>query len=293
MLTLKRFVPLGQVLPSALIIGTQRGGTSSLYAYLARHPDAAASLRKEVGYFTMAYGSGTDWYRAHFPSAALNKIRQSCGLPALLAFEASPDYLFDPRAAARAAALLPEAKIVVLLRDPVARAWSHWSHNRRLGREHLSFPEALAAEPERVGQHFTRLATVDPLDRSIDEPLPLPLARFSYSNRGRYADQLGLWLKQFPRENIFVVRSEDFYADTARTFALILEFLGLTRWYPSEFPNVSHRKARAPGPRTSEPRPAELMDRKLRSQLAETFAAENERLYRIIGLDLRWDKASV
>jgi hypothetical protein len=282
-LALRRRIPLGRVLPGALVIGTQRGGTSSLYTYLVRHPDTAPSLRKEIGYFTHAYREGPDWYRAHFPPAARDALRRRAGRRPRLAFEATPDYLLDPRAAARAATLLPEARIIALLRDPVERARSHWKHMRRLGLESLPFPEAIAAERERLGEHLARLAAVDPLDASIDEPLPRSVARFSYLARGRYADQLGRWLERFPPERVLIVRSEDFFADPPASFASILAFLGLDPWRPSEFRNVSRRDVEVHADRSRA-----SLEPALRARLEAEFAGDNERLYRLIGRDLGW-----
>lgn len=285
-LAVRRLAPIDRILPRALVIGTQRGGTSSLYSYLARHPDAAPSLRKEVGYFTVAYGAGVEWYRAHFPPAARDALRRRRNRPPLLAFESTPDYLLDPRAAARAAALLPEAKIAALLRDPVERAWSHWAHMRRLGFETLSFPDAVAAETERLGDHLDRLSSVDPLDREADEPLPRVVARFSYLARGRYADQLERWLEHYPRERVLIVPSEEFYADTARVFAAIVAFLGLPLWRPAAFPNVSAVGRETPGSSASA-----TMDPELRARLAAEFAPHNARLVRLLGRDPGWQES--
>ncbi len=278
-LAARRAAPLPRILPAVLIIGAQRGGTSSLYTYLRRHPDVAGALRKEVAYFTSSYHEGIAWYRAHFPLAARDRIHGLRRGRPLMGLEATPDYLLDPRAAARAVAILPEARIVVLLRDPVDRAWSHWAHMRRLGIETLSFDEALAAEPRRLGGALDRLAEVDPLDRDRDEPLPRPVLRYSYVARGRYGAQLERWLARYPRDRILVVRSEEFYADTPRVFASIVAFLGLPEWLPDRFSNIS---------RSGEERAAfELppLDALSRRRLAETFVDDRERVERLIGKD--------
>jgi hypothetical protein len=116
-----------------LVVGAQRCGTSSLFKYLGAHPECGASIRKEARFFTEYYHEGTDWYRAHFPLSAGRPRRQ-------IYFEATPDYLLDPRVPQRAKALLPEDfRIIALLRDPVERAYSHYWHNRRLGSERIPF----------------------------------------------------------------------------------------------------------------------------------------------------------
>ena len=132
-------------LPAFMIIGTMRGGTSSLFKYLESHPDTAASLRKEVNYFTRYWEKGPDWYRAHFP---ITRRR--------LAFEASPNYLFHPFAAIRAEETVPDAKLIVLLREPAARAAIHYDHMVRLGFERRSFTRALESESRLVHDALVR-----------------------------------------------------------------------------------------------------------------------------------------
>ncbi|MFN8451844.1 MAG: sulfotransferase [Anaerolineae bacterium] len=125
--------------PQFAIIGGQKCGTTSLYAYLLQHP-RVVSLFKEVHFFDNNYYKGRRWYRAQFPLA---------GAPsedALITFDASPYYLFHPAAPQRVAALYPDMKLIALLRNPVDRAYSHYSHNRQSTAEKLSFEDAIRAE---------------------------------------------------------------------------------------------------------------------------------------------------
>ncbi len=252
-------VPTGRwrVLPDALVIGAQRSGTSSLYRYLGQHPDVAPSLRKEVEYFSRRYGRGELWYRAHF---ALDVGRRR------LSFEATPDYLFHPLAAARAAAVVPDARLIAVLRDPVARAWSHYRHMVALGYETLGFDDAISDEEARCAPDLNRLA---------DDPVhdPKALLRYSYVARGRYAEQLERWFAHFGRERLLVLRSEDLFADAARSFEAILDFLGLDRWRPEEFPNVSREGSRAAA---GMPSPA-------RARLSDRFRDANRELVSLLG----------
>lgn len=251
-------------LPDALVIGAQRSGTSTLFRHLARHPEAAASRRKEVEYFSRYHAEGEQWYRAHF---ALSGGRRR------VSFEATPDYLFHPLAARRAAALLPDARLVVMLRDPVERAWSHHRHMVALGYEDLRFDDALDAELARCAPGLARLA-VDPLH------VPLSLLRFSYAARGHYAEQLRRWLEVYPRSSLLVIRSEDFFADPAVEFARVVDHLGLRPWQPDEFVNVS----RADGDHVRPQVPGEV-----RHRLAATFDPTNAQLVELLGPDApRW-----
>ncbi|MDJ0953309.1 MAG: sulfotransferase domain-containing protein, partial [Acidimicrobiia bacterium] len=178
-LRLRRVTARFRILPTFVILGGQRCGTSSLYKYLGQHPEIAPSLRKEIEYFTIDYGNGELWYRAHFPLALRRLISRLFGR-SLVTFEATPDYLFDPRAPERLQRLLPEARLIVLLREPVSRAFSHYHHMARLGLDDLSFPDAIAAEESRLSGQLEEMKE-DPLARV------LPFRRYSYRTRGLYA----------------------------------------------------------------------------------------------------------
>jgi hypothetical protein len=204
-------------LPAFLIIGTMRGGTSSLFKYLESHPDTAASLRKEVNYFTRYWLKGPDWYRAHFP---LTRRR--------LAFEASPNYLFHPFAAIRAAQTVPDAKLIVLLREPAARARSHYEHMTRLGFERRSFTRALETESRLMIDALARFEE----DEHVWQPMFL---RYSYMSRGYYADQLERWLSFFPIGKCLLLWSEDFFARPDETLETVSEFLSIR---PGRFSGV-------------------------------------------------------
>lgn len=221
-------------LPNLLFIGVQRGGTSSLYKYLSAHADCRASVRKEIRYFTEYYDRGEDWYRAHFSLGRVN------GSPGKLAFDATPDYLLDPRVPGRASALLPHARILVMLRDPCERAFSHYKHNLRLGLENRPFDVALKQEAETIGPDLVRLQTHD------SEPIGRHLLRYSYCERGRYAHQLKRWMAEFDRSRFLILKSEDFFEHPGAVYSEILSFLNLREWQPREYRNFSYAQEQQP-----------------------------------------------
>ena len=223
---LRRGTSFARPMPSFLIIGTHRGGTSSLYKYLEGHPDLSASIRKETEYFSARFGEGESWYRAHFSiSTGLRRDR--------LAFEATPDYLFYPPTPARVAERLPDARFIVVLRDPVVRAYSHFRHMERLGFEKLDFAEAIGRESERIAADAAALE-VDP------EHKPRELLRFSYAIRGRYSEQLERWFDVFDRSRFLILRSEDLFQDPGSSLRAVEGFLSIRSWQPGAFVNHSY-----------------------------------------------------
>ncbi len=260
-----------RMLPDFVIIGGQRCGTSSLYKYLGRHPEIAPSLRKEIEYFTIGYGRGEAWYRAHYPLKMRRLLHRAMGR-SLLTFEATPDYLFDPRAPERLRSLLPDAKLVVLLREPVERAFSHYHHMARLGLEELSFPDAIAAEQDRLAGQLDEMKR-DPLARVM------PFRRYSYATRGFYAEQLRRWFEHFPRENFLILESSEFFADPGAVLQEILDFVGAARWSPSEFRNYSYARKPLEKPNIPEP---------VGSELAARYADSNRDLEQLLDFDLGW-----
>lgn len=207
----RRVTAPARLRPSFLIIGAQKSGTTALFGLLAAHPLVLRPLRNEVHYFDDFHDRGRRWYRSHFP---LNRGGSH------ITGEASPSYMIHPLAPRRAAALDPRMKLIAILRDPVERALSHHAMSTRKGREWLPFEAAVDAEAERLS--------------SIGEAVPDgPRYKYhsvrvhSYLKRGRYAEQLQAWLKHFPRGNLLMLRTEDFWADGNRTANRVYDFLGL------------------------------------------------------------------
>lgn len=274
-LTARRLVDGRRQLPEFLVIGGQRCGTSSLYKWLEAHPCVVASLRKETEYLTAHWCKGEAWYRGHFASGPRRRFEHRFRGRDIVSFEASPNYLFHPQASERAARLMPGARIVVLLRNPVDRAYSHYRHEVRAGRETLSFEDALAAESDRLAGEESRMAA-DPCYRS------LAWEHFSYTTRGHYADQLPPWLARFDSERVLIVHSDDLYRDTTQTYLRVLGFLDLPAWSPEAFRNYSYVGA---GP--AKVRMADAT----RQRLAERFEPRNRQLYELLGRDFAWESS--
>jgi hypothetical protein len=247
-------------LPDFLILGAQKAGTTALYAYLRRHPKITGPSWKEVSYFDRHYARGPSWYRGNFPN--LLRTRGE------LVGEASPSYLFHPLAPERVKQLVPEARLIALVRNPAERALSHYHHEVALGREPLSFEDALAAEEQRLEGEEERL-------RSDPRYFSNAWWSHTYKARGRYAEQLERWLEVFPREQLLVLPSEELLGEPERAHARVLEFLGAPSHRLDDYRRVFERRYEGMKPET-------------RAALAGYFAEPNRCLYELLGRDLGW-----
>lgn len=186
--------------PELIIPGAMKAGTTSLYEYLQQHNEIGRSLLKEVKYFdTNQYGNGWRWYRAHFPIHGVS-------------IDASTSYLLYKEVAERIARFIPNARIIVLLRDPAERAWSHYRHQVTRGREHRPFEVAIAADIEAYEREG--LPCMDDYDGR----------QFSYVRRGLYAEQLTAFRRRFP---VLTLKSEDLFADPQNVVNRVCRFAEL------------------------------------------------------------------
>lgn len=266
-------------LPDFLVIGSKRGGSTSFYYDLIEHPAILGlfpppiPLLKPVGtkgvhYFDTEYAHGSTWYRSHFPTRwQRQRVSHRVGEPAL-AGEASPYYLFHPLAAARAHDLVPHAKIIAILRDPVMRTYSHWKERRREHAEDLDFLAALEAEPSRLAGERERLLH-DPGYSSY------AYEQQSYATQSRYAEMLAPWLELYGRGAVFVAASEDYYADPDAVLGDCQDFLGLSR------------RPTATGT-TRNSAPGGSIDPAVRARLEAYFAEQNAALADLTGQRFPW-----
>ena len=257
---LGRWSAQSRVLPSFLIAGGQRCGTTSLYLALAAHPAVLkAVLHKGVHYFDVDYHRGIDWYRGHFPlRSTARRVTDRFGVQAQ-AFESSPYYMYHPLAAERIAAALPDVRIIVLVRDPVERAYSQYVHEVARGFEtERDFGVALAREKGRLAGQERRLCD-DPGYHSHAHQ------HHAYVERGQYVEHLTRLAAVFGRQRIHVVESELFFTTPEPVYDSILTFLGLPDF---GYPRFARHNARARGP----------MPDDVRRRLTEHFVPYTERL---------------
>ena len=238
----------------------QKAGTTYLYQEVCKHPAVLPALTKEIHYFCDHYARGASWYAGFFPRRTTGSVTG----------EASPSYLFHPFAAARIAADLPDVRAVVLLRDPVRRAFSQYQHEVRLGYEDApTFREALDREDQRTGREW---------ERQLADPFYVSpaLRHHAYRARGMYLPQVRRFVDLLGRDRVLVLRSEDLYADPIGEVGRTLDFLGLHGWQPT-----------TPGHNDMASGDRHLPD-DVRQDLIEHYAVPNAELAAYLGIDLAW-----
>lgn len=258
-----------RMLPSFIVIGGQRCGTTTLFKHLSEHPQALRpGIEKGIDYFSLHYDKDRRWYRGNFPVRGLAKLRtRRWGDPA--AFEACTYYMFHPLAIERLAADLPDVRLVAMLRDPVERAFSAYKHEYARGFDTAaSFEEALDLEDERLDGEVERMMA-DPTYQSYSH------RHHAYLRRSQYAEQLERVFRHVPRERVHVLDSESFFADPHGEYRKVTDFLGLAPWSPAEF--AQHNA-----------RPSLPLSDELRRRLDDHFRPHDEELATLLGRAPGW-----
>lgn len=243
-----------RALPDVVIIGAQKGGTTSLYRYLCQHPKVYGALLKEVHYFDDNYDRNPLWYRSHFDFDGEG-----------IAIEATPKYLFDEASLWRMSVLLPDVTLIAVLREPVARAYSHYRHVKRgmgkWGADHRTFEEAARADMRVAKQKRV-------LGKNKYEDI-----YHSYVRRGIYEPQIKRYKKVYG-DNLIVVNSEEMFKNTSRVVNNIFSKLGIGKF------EVEGSKVHGEG--------SYKKDIPIRDELESFFDPHNENLYEMINVDRWW-----
>ncbi|MEY2422424.1 MAG: hypothetical protein QOI95_2491 [Acidimicrobiaceae bacterium] len=178
--------------PTFLVIGAMKCGTTSLWRYLSAHPHVAMAEQKEVQFFSRNWDKGVGWYEDQFPSDP----------EAVAIGEASPSYAelhFFPEVPARIASIVPDARLVYLVRNPIERVRSHYLHNLDRGFEDQPLARAVWATP-------------------------------TYTGIGQYATHVDAYLAHFDRDQLLIVLSERLRDERETTIAEIAAFIGISPW---------------------------------------------------------------
>lgn len=248
-------------------MGSQKAGTSSLFSYLIETPFIISPLWKEVHFFDTHFERGLNWYRGCFPTV-FSKIYHSLMGKKFHTCESTPYYLFHPLAPKRISKFLPNIKIIVLLRNPVDRAYSHYNMIIEQGREKLSFEDAIKSEEKRLGKEEEKIV-------KIRNYFSWNHMAYSYLSRGIYIKQLKNWMSFFPKEKFLILNSENFAQNPKTIVNEILKFLELPSYELSSYQKQNVGNYSEMNPST-------------RKQLKEFFKPYNEELYKFLGINYNW-----
>lgn len=251
--------PSPRVTPNFFVVGTQRGGTTSLFIYLLAHELVHGPRRaKGVHYFDTNFDRSVRWYRSNFPrQSTIDRQQAEHGAEPAIG-EGAPYYLFSPVIPDRIHAVAPKARIITVLREPLDRAISHHNHEVKRGFETLSMDEAFEAEPERLAGEVVRIEA---------DPSYVSKAHIhhAYLDRGRYAEQLERYFELFGRDRVLVLDSAALKSDPEATVRKATDFLGLPPMSGVDYPLYNKRDY--------DPVSTEVRDR-----YGSAFAESNERL---------------
>jgi hypothetical protein len=257
-------------LPDFVIIGGKKCGTTFLYHLLGQHPLVQPAASKELLFFNALFDEGAEWYRQCFPAPRWEDGRRT------ITGEASP-YMTHRYAPERMAQVIPQARLIALLRNPVERAYSDYQMVARKDREHKTFEEAIRLEASAEAGKARPLGKEG--ENSEGEDRAVLDEDSEYLSRGLYVDQLLRWSQFFPREQLLVLKSEDLFENPHETLKTVLEFLGLPQWEPEAEELM--------GGKRNEGR-YEEMDPATRRRLEEYFEPHNKRLYEFLNTDFGW-----
>ena len=255
-------------LPDFLIIGAAKCGTSSLYDYLMEHPCVGKSLTKQIHFFDRYYDRQLSWYRVCFPFIWEKFVIEKFKKKHFSTGEATAHYMTHPLAAKRAYEIVPNAKIIVMLRNPVDRAYSHYQMEKDHNKEKSSFEEAIEKEPQLIKGEFEEM-----LNNKNNSGRNYP--HRAYIKSGEYIDQIKLWRELYPAENFYFVNSEEFNKNTSFVYNEVLKFLGLHPFELKKYKKIRKRNY-------------EKMNPEIRKKLIEYFDPYNKKLYEYLGIDFNW-----
>jgi hypothetical protein len=246
--------------PDFIIVGAQKSGTGSLRTYMTQHPQVVWSKENEVHFFDLYFKKGTKWYQNQFPKPPSSDH---------ILGEKSPYYMIHPLVPERVFTLYPKVKIIMILRNPVKRAYSHYQFNLRNKVENFSFEEAIDAESKRLEGEEKKLM-------KHSSYYSKNFKRYSYLRRGVYVDQIQRWLDYFPREQILILTLDDLIKDPHHVMNETFAFLGLPPCENIQFGNAKELYYEPMKPET-------------RQKLIEYFRPYNQQLRELLNRDFSWD----
>ena len=241
--------------PDFLIIGAAKCGTSSLYNYLSHHPQILLPHKKELDFFWKRYDYGIDWYLAHFPTITDRED--------FITGEATPNYIRFPLVAQRIKKHFPDIKLILLLRNPVDRSISWHYHKLNSGLVKKDLETAILTGIKNLAS-FSEEDIINSGYYKLDSVIS-----------SLYIYKVRSWLELFNREQILILKSEDFYSNPAKTMEEVYNFLGLPNYPLAKYSKINGGSYN----------PA---DEEIRNVLRDYFEPYNRQLEEYLGMEFNW-----
>lgn len=253
-----------RVLPDFFVVGVVRSGTTSLYYYLDQHPCVMKSAYDELGFFDSNFDLGWNWYKSLFPTIMQKKkIEKRNGK--FLTFDDTPFYVYNSTVVKRIKRDFPDAKIIVIFRNPIDRAYSNYFLGVNGGKEKRKFDDLIEEEMILINRRNKQVL----FDETLSE---------TYLGRGLYAEQLKVWFSEFPKDSVKIIKSEEFAENTQDIMKDLFQFLDLPEYKIS---NIEKKNVTKYPP----------MKKETREKLEEFFRSHNKELYNMLGKDFGWEKS--
>ncbi|MFN8323586.1 MAG: sulfotransferase [Chitinophagales bacterium] len=265
-----RITSAHRIYPAFFIAGVQKGGTTSLCKYLEQHPQIISPQRKDVYFFNneLNYAKGVEWYKSHFAHRLYKLWYDKVNGVDSITFDGTPNYFDAPEAPEKLYSDFPNAKVILLLRNPIDRAYSNYQMACRFGFEKLSFERALELEDKRLEEESKYVADC-PYHSYVYQ-------RLTYRKRGVYIRYIKSWMNLF-KDNLLVLKSEQLFLQPEITFKLITNFLNLHGSYEIRFDIFNKGSYEA------------KMKSSTRKILSDFYKPYNEELYDFLNVNYEWD----
>ena len=259
-----------RVSPDFVIVGEAKCGTTSMFQYIGRHPDVFPALKKEPRNF-IEYPDSLAQCRRHYPTVIRKALHLAVGGSRFVAGEATAEYFANRQVPGVLSRLLPEVKIIIMLRHPSARALSDYQMFNNRGLADESF--------EEIADRSIQWLSNDDVYPWLLDAGQCEHSTIRFVLRGMYAESAGRWLKHFPKEQLLFICSEDFFSESAETAKRIFRFLGLDDYHVENLgvmrKGVYEREAHS----------------SVLEKLDRFYDVHNDKLYALLGQDFGWNDA--
>ena len=258
-----------RLLPDFLVIGSSKSGTTSFHYYITQHPNIVAE--RNIHFFDHASHNGIKWYRAYFPTKTYKNYKKLVHKKKLIVGDQTATYLFHPLVSKRVYNTIPNAKLIVILRNPVDRAYSDYQHQVREGVETRTFEDAIKSELKRIEIGKKEPSFIMNIDDFIIHPV------FSYLRYGIYVDFIKAWMQFFTKEQFLILPTYELNNNHEEFLKRAFEFLNVPNCKVNglERKNVGEYKK---------------LDESTRKLLVDYYKPHNERLFKLLGKNFGWDK---